>query len=91
MGFIDNIKEHSSFKKINRQLRRRGLIPCLDSEWEVHGPHQNMNYQVYLGEAIYKTDGETILVAIFPRSVHEIDSTEDWYKCTSANAIPVIN
>lgn len=40
-----------TLKKIKSTLNRHGFEIDLDEEWEVHGPHLGMNYQVYVGWA----------------------------------------
>ena len=51
MGTLDLNQDREHFKTIKERLRRRGLEPCLDEEWEIHGPHPDMNYQIYIGYA----------------------------------------
>jgi hypothetical protein len=66
MGYVDLDDEPEHGKYVRRQLKRRGLVPSGDT-WEIHGPHQNMNYQVYVGEAsrISKPEEEFSEVAVF--------------------------
>ena len=53
MGFIDWQEEPVHRRKITAALRRVGLRPDLEEDWEVHGPHApEMNCQVYVGYAI---------------------------------------
>jgi len=50
MGVLYPEEEKEIFRSIKRSLKRRGLKLNLETEeWEVHGPHQDMNYKVYLG------------------------------------------
>lgn len=51
MGFLtfEDRDEKRILSNIKRRLKRRRLKPDLDSEWEVHGPHNGMNYQVFIG------------------------------------------
>lgn len=58
MGILDfeDQKEHLTY--IQKVLSRRGLTPDLSEEWEIHGPHQGMNYQVYVGYALRKDKKE---------------------------------
>lgn len=53
MGYltVDDEREKHHFQRIRRLLRRRNLKPDLEDTWEVHGPHPNMNFQVYVGSA----------------------------------------
>ena len=62
-------------RKIRPVLKKRGLEPDLEADWEVHGPHSGMNYQVLVG---YCKDGTC--VAIYPRVVYEIDDPDEWYR-----------
>lgn len=50
MGILALEDDKEIFRHIRRTLQRRGLKPDLGTEeWEVHGPHPGMNYQVYVG------------------------------------------
>lgn len=40
--------EEEIAKILTRRLKRRGLKPS-NEEWEVHGPHKDMNYEVFIG------------------------------------------
>lgn len=52
MGTINFDHDKEIAGRINRSLRRRGLKVDLETEeWIVHGPHKDMNYQVYVGYA----------------------------------------
>ena len=68
--------------RITSALKRRGLLPELDGDaWEVHGPHQGMNYQWYEGWAYYSNDkNEYLFVHIYPRAVYSIDPNEPYIK-----------
>ena len=90
MGALDPGFDKEHFKFIKASLRRRGLKPDLDEEWEVHGPHPDMDYQVYVGWAYNEALDEYICVAIYPRAVYEIDDPDDWWKTDPENRIPVI-
>ena len=37
MGFLDLENEPYHLKTIKQQLARRGLKPCLENAWEIHG------------------------------------------------------
>lgn len=88
MGFLNLVDEPYHRRKIMRILRRRGMKPNMKMEWEIHGPHQNMNYQVYVGDAI-DSSGDTGYVAIYPRAVYEIDNSFDWWKPEPERKIPI--
>jgi hypothetical protein len=95
MGKLNFAEEPQHLRKIAAALRRRGLVPDLQEEWEVHGPHEGMNFQVYVGYAVWKgyTD-DTCLVAVSlhgpGRGVYELDSSSDWYKSDPERKIPVV-
>ena len=50
--FLEEEKEKLKF--ITGMLERRGLYLDKNDEWEVHGPHPGMNYQVFVGTAYEK-------------------------------------
>jgi len=54
MGYLDFDYDKRSLSLISKVLSRRGLAPDLDESWEIHGPHQGMDYQVYVGYAVPK-------------------------------------
>ncbi len=56
LDFKDDPYASSYKERIKQALRRRGLEFDPKEEWEVHGPHQDMNYQVYIGYGYYKAD-----------------------------------
>lgn len=95
MGDLDfkSKQEKEHLKRITSALKRRGLIPELDGDaWQVHGPHQDMNYQWYEGWAYYKDDPEdSVYVNIYPKRVYAIDPSGSPYgQYTVENEIPVI-
>lgn len=49
MGTLDLENEKYHSKRIRKALNRRGLKMDKDEDWEIHGPHMEMNYQVYVG------------------------------------------
>ena len=89
MGFIDLEDEDNGkryLQKLEAALGRRGLKPDTSQEWEIHGPHQNMNYQVLIGWAFDDKDNWQ-LVAVYPRAVYAIDEADKWYQMDSKNRI----
>ena len=83
VGYIDfeDPDERRHVKRIKAALRRRGLVPDETCEWEVHGPHPGMNYQVYVGEAAnFNRPGwqQRWCVAIYPWAVYEINEPSEW-------------
>ena len=82
MGILDWKQEAYHREKITSLLKRRGLRPDLTEPWEIHGPHEDMNYQVYVGYAVNTDDpSDTYCVSIRPgQGVYEIDDPSEWYK-----------
>lgn len=54
MVFLDFEYGKEDLKFIRSALRRRNLFMDEDDKWEVQGPRQDMNYQVYVGRAFEK-------------------------------------
>jgi len=86
MGIINLDEDKEIVRYIRRSLARRGLKPDFEEDWEVHGPHRDMNYQVYIGYA--GNDHWYGCVAIYPRAVYEIDRPSDWWRAYPENRIP---
>lgn len=90
MGFID-LEDQDNGKrylpKLKAALARRGLKPDTSVEWEIHGPHPNMDYQVLIGWVF--DDQARYLVAVYPRGVYEIEDESSWWKVKGADRIPV--
>ena len=74
MGYLDPEKDKKHFHHIAQRLRPR-LMEYLTSEnWEIHGPHNQMPYQVYVGPAKYTyLPFSEVYVAIYPTGVFKID------------------
>lgn len=70
MGYLDLKNEKEHLNCIRRILSRRGLSPDLKNEWEIHGPHQDFNYQVYVGYALPRNKKDKCKVCDLP-----------WMKC----------
>ncbi len=51
MGVLDFEHERYHLTHVRRTLARRRLKPDLERDWEIHGPHQDMSYHVYVGYA----------------------------------------
>ena len=49
MGILNFRQEKEHLEYIKRKLNSRGLKIDTTDDWEVHGPHENMNYQVFIG------------------------------------------
>lgn len=90
MGTLNLQAEPYYRNRIKRALEMRGLRMDMEDEWEIHGPHQDMNYVVYVGHAYFdkwqpsqhildKNRPEWMWVAIYPRSVYEIEEESEWY------------
>lgn len=89
MGILNLQEQTNHFNKINQALKKRGLRMDIEDDWEIHGPHSDMNYVVYVGYAYYdkwqrsqqilvKNRLEGIWVAIYPRGVYEIEEEDKW-------------
>lgn len=90
MGFIDLENESNAgyLKLINSALARRGFKPDLSKEWEIHGPHQGMNYQVLIGWAYENENKDSWhMVAVYPRAIYEIEDESKWWDVGSKNRI----
>jgi hypothetical protein len=87
MGLLDLKHEKETLDFVFGMLARRGLYLKNNDEWEIHGPHQDMNYQVYIGPAYRKK--ECFLVAIYPKAVYEIDNYDDWWKADPEKRITI--
>ena len=79
MGFLDEKEDAEHYKRINRRLKKRGMVIYLDEEWEIHGPHPGMNYQVYVGYARYENQEVYRCVAMYPWATYEIDDEDRWW------------
>jgi hypothetical protein len=90
MGFVDFKSEPEHLEYLRKRLASYGLKPDKNWEWEIHGPHQDMDYQVYIG---YAKDARGIehCVAVYPRSIYEVDDPSDWYKGFSENRLSRIH
>ena len=58
MGILDFKNQKHHLTRIRRILSRRGLVPDLREQWEIHGPHSDMDYQVYVGYAVPSNENE---------------------------------
>lgn len=100
MGFIDftkksdlNTNERWALESITRRLKTSGLKMIDLENWEVHGPHENMNYKVWVGE-VQTLDKKPIIgnsyqfyIAVYPRQIFMIDDPSDWWKTSPENLI----
>jgi hypothetical protein len=82
-------EERHHYNKIRQTLKKRGLRMNIEDDWEIHGPHPDMNYVVYVGYAYYdkwqppqfvpkENRLEGVWVAIYPRAVYEIEEESKW-------------
>jgi len=61
--------------------------------WEVHGPHEGMNYEVWIGGAQtmnkkpYIGNRYEFYIAVYPRQIFIIDDPSDWGKTGPENLI----
>jgi hypothetical protein len=94
MGCL-NLSEKDHFLAIKRRLSVRGLKPILDADakgntdWEVHGPHSDMNYQVCVGPVYETVKDNLFYVAIYPRKVYAISDFSEWWNTDTDNTINV--
>ena len=65
MGFLNFKEEKYNLQRIKSALRRRWLTMDPADDWEIHGPHQDMNYQIFIGPAYLKGKWNCIAV-IYP-------------------------
>jgi len=87
MGILDLEHEKEYLKIITDTLKRRGMKPVVLNDWEIHGPHPGMDYQVFVGEAIKDGSGDIWLVAIYPRAVYWLEDSSGWYEMELENKI----
>jgi hypothetical protein len=88
MGFFLFEEQPRLAATVKAALRRRGLEPDATAEWEVHGPHQDMNYEVYIGPACERgSNARYMTVVIYPRAVYEIEDGNEskWWDVYSRN------
>ena len=87
MGFANfsiksdlNANERLALKSITRRLSWRGLKMIDLENWEVHGPHSEMNYQVWVGAVEFIKNRNKFHIAICPKKIYKIDGPSDWWK-----------
>ena len=95
MGTLNFEFDKRQLNRIKSYLKRRGLFMDPEDEWEIHGPHQDMNYEVLIGPAYKKVDlsvpcnceqnncqrhHDGFFVVIYPKTVYRIDDPDDWWK-----------
>ena len=49
MGYLNFDHDKETLNRIKSAMKRRGLFVDPEDDWEIHGPHQDMNYQVFIG------------------------------------------
>ena len=93
MGVLNLRKETYHQQRITSALRRRGMLPDMKEEWEIHGPHHpELPYQLYVGYAISQEDpSDCPLVAIYPKAVYEIEDRTNWGRVTPERRIECKN
>jgi hypothetical protein len=89
MGFLNLEREPEHMHEIQKALEKRGLRFDVEDDWEIHGPHPNMDYQVYVGTAYKDTPNgsEEMYVAIYPHAVYQIDDSDEWQTPSSEQRI----
>lgn len=88
MGFLNFRKEKVHLKRIQAALKRRGLTMKQADDWEVHGPHHDMNYQVFIGPAYRRGKWDCIAV-VYPWAVYGVSQHSEWSQVSPADRIPV--
>jgi hypothetical protein len=87
MSRLDLKEEKEILKFITGMLKRRGLSLYGKDDWEIHGPHKGMNYQVYVGYAQNIITKECGCIVIYPKAIYWIEDPCDWWKCEPENRI----
>ena len=92
MGDLDFSYEKYHLRRIREALKRRNLFMNPNNGWGIHGPHEGMNYQVYVGFAYTKLEdidntSKGFEVAIRPNAVYQVESS--WHYCNPQDRIPV--
>ncbi|MFC2094547.1 hypothetical protein ACFLSH_02850 [Bacteroidota bacterium] len=92
MGFLDFKWDKYHLRRITSSLKRRGLTPEVDGDaWQIHGPHQGMNYQCYEGWAYFEdSPDDYVYVHIMPRAVYEVDPDDKNIQYTQENRITIV-
>ena len=92
--FTDEDKNLKS--RVEKICAKRQIKPDWSMEWEIHGPHQDMNYVVYVGGADIPKEKQPLgtasgIIAIYDygakSEVFVIDDSDDWYKPENKNRI----
>jgi len=68
------------FTEIREALRKRGLTLVYKKEWEKHGPHQDMEYEIFVGAAKGPWGSSVGCVVIYPWGVWAIDGSDVWHR-----------
>jgi len=106
MGTLNFEIDKRILNHIKSALKRRGLLMDPENEWEIHGPHEDMNYQVCIGIAYERLDykipctceqnnclrhRDGFYVVIYPRAVYCIEDPDDWWKPKEEDKIPSVH
>lgn len=90
MSILDLNQEREHLERIKSALKRRGMSPEIkELEWEVHGPHPDMNYQIYIGYGNYILEEGGKWLVIYPRAVYELpdQDPDNWWKVSLEDKI----
>lgn len=81
----DNESEHTQI--IEHSLESRGLERDESTIWIIYGPHEHMDYRVYVGEVFDATqvNDQPFDVAIYPWGVYRIEYPSRWWETTRRN------
>lgn len=77
------------WKMIRRRLKDRGYMPIDKSEWEKHGPHQGMEYMVFLGPSKDLTTKQKVEVVLYPRKVYHMGNCTEWFLVGPEDILPL--
>ena len=69
MGFLDFEYSKEDLKFILSALRRRNLFMDEEDDWEIHGPHHDMDYQVYIGRVFEQPLPVYTFLHVLPREL----------------------
>jgi hypothetical protein len=93
MGIVDLYNDKYSLEFIEQKLNKVGMTIDDSEEWEVHGPHEDMNYQVYVGPANFdkviwgNTKFDGLYVAVCDKGVFDVEDMNNWNLRTEDNKV----
>ena len=78
MRYLDFSYEKEHLKRIKSALKRRNLQIDETDEWEIHGPHPERNYQVYIGR-VYKELDHNLTCNCSSKGIDRCDKHKDGF------------